>query len=388
MVSWPVAVRAACEPDPELGFICDPAGQVAVGLVGSTSDSGLRRTIALAVTEELLEDDASETGGGSGDGSPFDVYISLLYGDQDYEDNVLTAHIGGAQSNVQGIVGLTSDTWGGVLGVNFRGTGYFVGVALDYADEDADFKANAGSRDTEELGIQVYGTYYPLTDKRLFFSAVARYASLDINTERTFLGFEPDDARVEGATAQTPNVVRGSTDGSNYGLFGGAGYSWPFSRQTRLLMSAWLSWQDNQIDGYTETGALPQSAASRPANLRYDDDNYSTLDGSLTVTLLHEVPISSGRLVPSVSLGYIHEFESDMRIINAELIDFADVTNDPTKKFVSFQTNAADKDYLRIGASLTAQLKRGTSLYAAYSGTFGHDWRDESSFGIGFSQTF
>jgi len=384
-VAWPLGVRAACTQDPELGLVCRPAGPVAVGLVGSTSDTGLRRTIALAVTEELLEDEASETGGGSGDGPPFDVSVSLLYGNKDYDGENLTGPTGGLSGNVQGVTGFTSDTWGGVLGVTLRGTQYFAGAAIDYSEENADFQDNAGSRDTEELGVQLYGTYYPLADRRLFLTGVARYAGMDIETERTFPIFDP---ATEVQTGRL-NTARGSTDGLNYGLYGGAGYSWPLQEQTLLTLSGWLSWQRNEIDGYSETGALPQSRDGESANLRYDDDKYSTLDGALTATLLHEVPIPNGRLLPSASLSYVHELESDTRTINAELIDLdPNLVNKIDDKFIRFQTNEADPDYFRIDASLTAQLNQGTTLYAAYTGTLDHDWRDESFFSIGLSQTF
>lgn len=344
-----------CGGDPVKGFVCQPAGPVAAGTVFAGSDAGARSYVAVALLEEALELGGDDTGGGSGDRIPFDVYASVLYGDKDYE--------------TESLPGLNSDTWGGVLGATLYGDQYFAGIGVDYSQEDADIKDNAGSKDTDELGFQLYGTYYPMADKRLFLTGSFRYASLDIDTTRTFL-----------TANDRISTARGSTDGSRVGLHGGAGYSWPFHNHTLFTLSGWLSWQDTDIDGYSETGALPENNGIS-GDLRYDNDSYSTLDGILTATLSHVAPITNGRLIPSLSLSYVHEFESDTRTINAALV------NAPAQ-LVTFQTNKADRDYFRAAASLTAELNQGTTLYATYNGTFGHDWRQENLFTVGLVQAF
>jgi hypothetical protein len=249
--------EAACQPDPEFGFVCDPAGTVALGLVGPSTDSGVRQNVALVVVEELVEKEKkSEKGGSAGDAPPFDVYASLLYGSKDYESRE--------------VPGLDSDTWGGVVGAYLRATHYFAGAAVDYASEDADLKRNAGGRDTDEWGIQLFGTYFPLATKELFLTAAFRHASLNIDTERTFLAIDP---RVdpEADVPTRPNRVTGSTDGETYSLLGGAGSTWSIGPQTLVTLSGWLAWQSNEIDGYDETGATGQARAGNiSANLRYE----------------------------------------------------------------------------------------------------------------------
>lgn len=343
------------------GFTCQPAGPVAVGAVFSTSASDARRNVSLALVSELLEEEGEDAGSGSGDGPPIDVFATLVYGDKDYE--------------TVSVPGFNSNSWGGVVGVDYRTPEYVVGAALDYSQEDANFDNNAGSQDTDELGFQLFANYTPASVKGLFLSAAARYSSLDIDTTRTFL------TAVGAQTDNKLNQASGSTDGSTFGLLGGAGYSWPLQRNTSLDVSAWLSWKDYKIDGYQESGAAAQGGDSETGNLRYDDDNYSTLDGILTAELAHSIPISNGVLTPRASASYIHQFESDTRTINAVLADQPD-------QRISFRTNEADRNYFRLGASLTAAFNGGTTVYLTYSGMVGHDWRNENLVMLGLNQAF
>lgn len=358
------AAAIECEGDAATGFICEPAGPVAVGAVFATSGSDARRNISIAVVTELIEEEGEEIGQGAGDGLPLEVFATLLYGDRDQD--------------AQNLPGLESDTWGGVLGVGWRGHEYFAGAAIDYSSEDADFDEDAGSQDTDELGIQVFGTWMPRAVSGLYVSAVARYSGMDIETSRTFL---TDPSALTTENQGLLNTARGSTDGRAFGLTGGAGYSLELQPGTMLSIEGWLAWQDIAVDGYTEQGAIAQGGGGQTGNLRFDDDDYSTLDGILTATLQQVIPMPSGRLIPGVSVSYVHEFDSDTRTVDAVLAGAPD-------QEVVFRTNRADRDYFRLGAFLSAELRAGTSVMLTYSGTVGHDWRQENLVTLGVSQAF
>jgi uncharacterized protein YhjY with autotransporter beta-barrel domain len=352
------------------GFACDPAGPVAVGAVFSTSASDARRNLSLALVNEMKGEDEEDEGGAGGDGMPIDLFATLVYGDKDYE--------------TRSVPGFDSDTWGGVLGVNYRGPDYRVGVALDYSEEEADFKEGAGSQDTDEWGFQLFGLYTPTTVKGLFLTASARYSSLDIDTTRTFFTAQSENTDEQNRL----NQASGSTDGSTFGLLGGAGYSWPLQSNTFLDLSAWLSWKDYKIDGYQESGAALQgnNGQTFTGNLLFDDDDYSTLDGILTAEIRHSIPITNGFLTPSAAVSYVHEFESDTRTINAVLVDVIETSAE--NGTISFRTNEPDRNYFRLGASLSADFTSGTSVYLTYSGMVGHDWRNESLWMLGLNQAF
>ena len=354
-------------------IICTPAGDVAVGAVFSTSNAGARRNVALALVEELLEDEEEETGGGAGDRMPFDVYTTLLYRDRDYDGQSFE------DENKIGTSGFDSDTWGGIIGATLREDHYFVGAAIDYSQEEVTFKENAGNQDTDEFGLSLYGTYFPLANKNLFVSGAFRYGDRDIDTRRNVFNSKGE-----------LGIAKGSTNGNTYGFMGGAGYSWPLQERTLISLSGWLLWNDNNTDGYTENGALASGNGNSngnelTGNLRFEDDDYSTFDGILTATLLHSIPITNGRVMPSLSFSYVHEFESDTRTIDAEMRDRNG--DNPPEQF-SFRTNEADENYFRINAAVNVELNQGATLYASYTGTLGHDWRNENLFSIGVSVLF
>lgn len=360
--------RGECTRQADNVFECTPAGTVSVGAVFSASESGARRDVSLALVSDLLEEEAEEIGKGSGDRRPIQAFGTLLYGDKDYA--------------TVSVPGFDSDTWGGIAGVSLWGANYFAGIALDYSEEDATYKDNAGKQDTDALGVQLFGTYYPLRNKNLYLSAAFRYGSSDIATERTFI----TSNAVDNNNRNVPTTAHGSTNGSATSLLGGAGYSWLIQPKTLIGLTGWLSWADNAIDGYTESGSIAQGNEFNPAtgNLRFGDDNYSTFNGILTANILHAIPISNGRVSPGLSVSYVHEFESDTRTIDATLVDVADATNNQ----ISYATNPSDPNYFLVGASLTAELNQGTTLYATVTATVGHDWRNENVFAVGLNQAF
>jgi outer membrane autotransporter protein len=358
---------AACEGDAANGFTCTPAGPVAIGAVFAADSGDARRNISITLVNELLEEEGEDTGQGAGDALGFDLFASVLYGNTDQDTS--------------NIPGYESDTWGGTVGVRWRGAEWFAGAAVDYSTEDADFDNDAGGLDTDELGFQVFGTWLPAAVPGLFATAAARYASLDIDTSRRFVS-APDST----FNADLVNVAKGSTGGSRLSLVGGAGYNWVLPAQTIVVLSGWLAYNDYAIDGYRETGALPQSTDLESGNLVFADDNYSTLDGMLSLGLSRTFPTNFGRIVPELSFSYVHELESPTRTIDAALVDV--LPEDPENRNISFRTYESDEDYFRLGAAVTAELNTGTSLFLTYSGTAGHDLRQEHLLALGVNHAF
>lgn len=354
---------AACSKDVDGNFVCDGNGTANVGAPISSSDGATRHSAALVLASELLEEEGEiirETGESAGPGGGnLSIFATGLYANKDLEES-------------NDVPGSNSDTWGGVLGVDYSKANYRVGIALDYTAEEADFDAGKGSQDTDELGLQLFGTLRPRPNT--FVALAFRYASLDIeNTRLTEAGIQP--------------LARGETDGRRYGVSGGAGYVWPVRERTALALSAWLAWQRNEIDGYTETGAIGAGGATPPVtdlnpNLRFSDDDYSTLDGILELNLTHAFSTTGADWFPSASLSYVHEFESDERQIEAVVAANPDVFS------FAFTTGAADKNYVKLGAALTGDFRQGTALYASYQGTFLHDYREEHVIALGVRQAF
>ncbi len=355
------SVFAECNPSPE-GFVCtanDGSGNAAnVGFPISSSDGATRQSTAIALASELLEEEGEvirETGESAGPGGGvFGLFATLLYADKDIDSSPSDV------PNSAGNLGFDSDTRGGLVGVDYTKENYTLGLALDFSREEADFKRNLGTQDTDEFGIQLLGILRPQSNS--FIALSFRYATLDTDSTR----------RTGDAT-----TARGETDGTRYGVTGGGGYSWSVHRRTALNLSAWLDWRKNEIDGYTETGFED----ARKNFLIFDDDNYSTLDGILEFNLTHAFSTGGADWFPTATLAYVHEFESDTRTIQSVT---ADLKSDP----LSLRTNEEDKDYLRAGLSINGDFRQGTTLYARYQGTFLHDSRKDHLVSIGIRQAF
>lgn len=352
------AAAQECTGSPTGGFECNRAdGTAAIGTVFSASESGGRRNVSLTLIEELVEEEAAPSGGGGGDpATGLELFASGSYGWKDYE--------------TKQALGSDSDSYGGMAGVSYRGESFLVGFAVDLNSTDSDIASDGGSNDSDEYGAQLFGTVFPL--ENLYISGGARIATTDIETRRT----------VEGPS----NVARGDTDAMKYGLTGGIGYNLPVTDATVIGFSGWLTWERTETDGYTENGSSPVTGASSPTapNLTFKDDDYSTLDGTLRVEVAHAFRLDGAVIVPSASFDYVHEFQSDTRTIDAFLPQGAG--GDQT--VVAYRTNDADKDYFRLGASMTVAFDQGTSISAGYNGDLGHAWREEHVVFIGLSHRF
>ncbi len=352
------AAAQDCTGSPTAGFECQrDDGTAAIGTVFSASEAGGRRNVSLTLIEELVEEEAAPSGSGGGDpATGLELFASGGYGWQDYD--------------TENVLGSDGDSYSGMAGVSYRGEGFLVGFAVDVMSSNSDFDQSGGSRDSDEYGAQLFGTFFPLDN--FFISGGARIATQDVETRRSI---------------DSPgNVARGDTDGMKYGLTGGLGYNLPILESTVVGFSGWLAWERTETDGYTENGASAVGGGSADApNLTFEDDNFDTLDGILRVEVAHALRVGSVLIVPSARVDYIHEFESDDRTIDASL---PPTDNNDPQTLVSYKTNDPDRDYFRLGASVTVAFDQGTSLTAGYSGDFGHSWREEHQVLIGLSHRF
>jgi uncharacterized protein YhjY with autotransporter beta-barrel domain len=353
---------ADCVKDPITGnFTCSGAGMANVGTPISSTDTATRQSAALVLASELLEEEGEvirETGESAGPGGgSFGAFATGLTSNTDLD----------ASNDVPGSSG---DTWGGVLGGDYSWDRYRVGLAVDYTSEEVDYDDDKGTQDTDELGLQLFGIMRPIPNS--YAALVFRYASLDI-----------DSTRLTEASQQP--IASGETDGIRYGVTGGGGYSWKIAKRTAFNLSAWFAWQQNEIDGYTETGADGLGDigdGDQDTNLQFPDDEYSTFDGMLELKMTHAFSTTGADWFPSVSLGYVHEFESDERTITAF------VASNPFLGPLVYTTAASDEDYIRLGATITADFRQGTSLYAGYQGVFLDEYRDEYLITLGMRQAF
>lgn len=354
------AAAQDCNGSPTTEITCQRSdGTATIGTVFSASESGGRRNVSLTLIEELVEEEAAPSGEGGGDPSGgFELFASGGYGWQDYD--------------TENVLGMDSDSYSGMAGASYRSEAFLVGLAVDVVTTDSDVALSGGSRDSDEYGVQLFGTAFPLTN--LYVSGGARLAWIDIDTTRSI--------------DSPANTARGDTDGMKYELTGGVGYNLPVGERTVVGVSGWLAWQRTEIDGYTENGAtaVPLGGGESPVgpNLTFENDSFSTLDGILRLDVAHAIPVDGAVIIPSARFDYVHEFNSDTRTIEANLPP----GNAGDETLVSYRTNDADQNYFRLGGSMTVAFDQGTSLTGGYVGNLGHSWRNEHLVFVGLAHRF
>jgi outer membrane autotransporter protein len=352
------ALTPPCSGDPIKGYTCNPQGYVATGAVFTAGES-IRQGSSIGLIEGLLEENgADEQGGGaSADlGGGFSLFAVPfgIFAEQDTERQV----------------GFDSDRFGFVSGIDYTTRYAVVGMTFDYSREDIDFDLEAGTSDIDEYGISLFGQIEPVT--RWYIFGTARYGWTDYEIKRQ---------------AEPGNVAEGTTDGRKIGLRGGASHQMIISDVITLNASVMVDWQKTDIDGYEETGAIavrpppdepdPENFFTQRPNLRYQDDNFDSLQSILSLSASRSFLMQKGfQLTPTIFGDYIHEFKNDSRTINAEFAGFA--TN-----LEPYQTNKPDRDYFVLGGSLNLLANTGWSGSIGVSTWLGHSYRSEQVITLG-----
>jgi len=135
-----------------------------------------------------------------------------------------------------------------------------------------------------------------------------------------------------------------------------------------------VSYLETRIDGYREGGA-------GSASLRVSGQRTNSLQTRVGAELSYGIETGLGRLAPSLQADWIHEFEDDLRRIDANFVDF------PLAPF-TVRSDGPDRDYFQVGAGVTADLDCGLGAYLRYETMLGlDDWKTHQIMG-GFTWTF
>ena len=113
--------------------------------------------------------------------------------------------------------------------------------------------------------------------------------------------------------------------------------------------------------------------------LRYPQRTEVSRTSTLGLTSQIALGQDWGVLVPQLDVEWVHEFALNARNVRAH---FAEDLN-PEPVFVTYSTEAPDRDVFKVKASLTAVLHGGAQAFISYSTLQGHDYFDESIVTIG-----
>lgn len=338
------------------------------GAVG-VSLSGLAFNVNGEVLPGSLLQQAFNGGAGSGAASD-DAGISP-FGERLGVFATGTAAFGDQDSSAQE-EGFDFDTLGITAGIDYRFTDQLVlGLALGYANTDADVDNDGGDFNADGLTVSAYGNFY-LSDN-VYLDTVLSYGRNDYELNRnirytvtTATGQDSVDARVNG-----------DTDSDQLGLSVGAGYQFNFANGLALTFDGRLNYIDADIDGYQETGSNTAGL-----ELLFEQQSWE----SLTLTIGGEIskPISMnwGVLIPRARLEWEHEFKDDPEDITFR---FVNAVSDPT---VSFEVREPDTDYFRLGGGVNALFTQGRSAFIYGETTLGRDDYTDYSLNLGLRLEF
>ena len=215
-----------------------------------------------------------------------------------------------------------------------------LGLATGYSNSNATFCGSGGNISTNSIPFNAYVAYMP--GSLYAYGALGYTLNLyDLNRGINFNGL-------------TRNASS-STTGNQLNLYGETGYDVKI-RSVILTPSATVAFTSLWVDGFTEqgAGALNLKVGSQSAT-----SCQTGLGGRVTV------PFDAGsvKVIPQAYAYYQHEFADGSQGLNANLSQDGGAFN--------FQTDAAQRNYSLVGASLNVGLKKNLMVQVNYNAEVG-----------------
>lgn len=312
----------------------------------------------------LLQRALQAVGGGAGDDAadPLGGGFSRLGG---FATGTVNA---GDRDTTRHDNGYDYDTLGVTAGVDYRLTDTLVlGIALGYADTDADLSAD-GELAADGWTLTGYASTY--LNQHVYLDGVVSYGASDYDLERGIR------YRLETDPLTTiDRRARSTTDGSQFGASLGVGYDHSFAGGTRLNVDGRLHYIDAEVDGFVERGA-------DGLNLDVGDQHWRSLALTLGAEVSRPLSFGWGVLIPNLRLEYEREFKDDPETV---AFRFAESLSD--ERF-SFRVSEPDSGYFRVRGGLSALLGNGRSAFMAAEQVFGQDDGDDYSVSLGVQLEF
>ena len=267
----------------------------------------------------------------------------------------------GDTDSTQDELGFDFDTKGITAGADYRITDTLIlGGALGYVSSDYDFDNNQGDQDITGYTVSAFGTWYQ--SEKVYVDGILSYGWNDFDMKRRI---------IFGTTDVT---AKGSPDGTEFAASIGAGYDFnrgalsfgPFGR---------VNYIKAKIDDYKENpaGGLEQS---------YDDQDVDSVTTLLGGQVSYAISTRRGVFSPQLRFEWAHEFEDDSQNITARFL------NDPTSGSFNVGTDDPDRDYINLGAGISAVFAAGRSAFIYYETSVGRDDITEHSIAGGLRFEF
>ena len=312
------------------------------------------------------------SGGAAGDGarSPWGFFINGLYVTSDRHSTARES-------------GFESDDYGVTSGIDYTFSDKVVlGAAFGYKNSSADIDANGGNLDTDSYSYFIYGSLYP--DEAWYVDAMVGYTDNDHEQKRN-VAYTITAANGANGILQ-PVVVNNSAlsdTGSqeiSFSLAAGRDFhtgSWTLSPYARF------EYADIEIDGFTER--MARAAVAVPGSglsLDIDGQDLESMTATVGGTAGFEWQTSWGMVYPQATVEYTHEFKNDNEPITGRFV------NDPSLTTFTLFTDPPDRNYLNVGAGMTATFTDNISGFFRYQGLVDYEDMDVHAFEFGIRVNF
>lgn len=272
------------------------------------------------------------------------------------------------QDNIEEVLGYDTDMKGGFAGIDYRFTQNFVmGATVDIEQNDTELVDGLGFQDTDNTGISIFALNYGPGD--FYVSAFARYGDLDRETEVTLIEeYEIFDEQEQIA------VLDGRSSANQYNASINAGYD--FGTGANLFsIDTLLDYKKIKSDNFLLSGVVTYDFDdfSQDADVAVDKYNWDQLTFSLGGVYSRVISTSSGVLIPSISMYWMHEFMDDPLPITGRLyIDGEELEED----IIVATLLTPDDNYFGVHAGVSYVMPRGITAYLNYETHFERDFVD------------
>lgn len=269
-------------------------------------------------------------------------------------------------------IGFGVDQYGTTAGIDYRFTDNFImGAAFGFQHADTEYASSLGSMDSDSFSGSLYGTFY--TDNGFYIDGIFSGSSLKYETRRNIEYTVSAGSTVLDAVRTT---AFGNNEGREYNASLNGGYNFNFGGLT-LTPQARVEYINTQIDALNETGG-------RGWALHIDEQEINSLTSALGGQAAYPFSFTWGVLIPTLRAEWVHEFMNGNRTITAHFMQ------DPSKTRFNILTDSPDRDFMYLGAGLSAQFTHGISAFVNYETLLAHKFASNHSFtgGVRFELDF
>ena len=239
------------------------------------------------------------------------------------------------QDTRSGVLGYDADTYGAAVGADMIVAPHTrAGVSVSYANTQVDGNGGVSQKtDIDTYQANLYGFH---DMGQWYADGLLGFAWQNYNSDRVIVG---------------TGTANGDYDGQTYTARANTGYRVNAGNGIQVIPNGGLTYINNQIDGYTETGA-------GGLNLKVNDYSSQALFGRVGLDVAKDFSNNGMIIRPTIRAAYLYDFIGDQ----------ADTTALFTGGGAAFRVSDADpeRSSFNVGASLNIMTTANVTLSADY----------------------